>query len=143
MTTGSIQILIVEDDPEFLDILREYLLSVDPSLAISSVNAAKEALYELRTKSYDIVISDYLLSDRGTGLWVWDTYGKKHPEVSFLLISGVPVESLMEMTMGRELCPRFLSKPFSSAEFEQTVREMIGEVRARRNHAVFKKLPNT
>ena len=54
----------------------------------------------------------------------------------FLLMSGIPVESFLELTAGRKICPKFLPKPFWPGELRETIISMMNEVAEKRKRRV-------
>ena len=55
-----IRILIVDDDPDILDILRMELAE-NPAWKIDTVTSAIEALQILQKAKYDVIITDYMM----------------------------------------------------------------------------------
>jgi len=58
---GFDTILIVEDDPSFTDLLRNYLES--ESFYVTCVSCASEALRQIASTDFDVILSDMVLSD--------------------------------------------------------------------------------
>jgi CBS domain-containing protein len=57
----NIRILIIDDDEDYMFLLRELLKESDLSFEIDEVNSSKLALEKLRENEYDCVIIDYLI----------------------------------------------------------------------------------
>jgi sigma-B regulation protein RsbU (phosphoserine phosphatase) len=63
MSSSSIPLLIVEDNPVYAEILQRLIPSLDPSLVfnIHWANTAEKALEEIKQRNYDLVLLDYQL----------------------------------------------------------------------------------
>lgn len=57
----NIRLLIVDDDEDYMVLLRDILKDSDLSFEIDEVNSSKSALAKLGESSYDCVIIDYLI----------------------------------------------------------------------------------
>jgi len=57
----NIRILIVDDDEDYMVLLRELLEESDLSFEIDEVNSSKLALEKLKEREYDCVVIDYLI----------------------------------------------------------------------------------
>jgi CheY-like chemotaxis protein len=55
----KIHILHVDDDTSFLDVSKQILLDLSPSLDVDSAFSVDEAFNKLTAKQFDIVVSDY------------------------------------------------------------------------------------
>jgi DNA-binding NtrC family response regulator len=128
----SVKILIVEDDLCLKSAVLRILDSLDGHVETQWVTTAQEAMDSLQQTQYDFVISDYLLPDCENGLWVWEKCRKQFPNMPFLLMSGIPVEAFLEITMGRKICPSFLPKPFWPGELRETISYMLTEALERK-----------
>ncbi len=86
------QVLLVEDDSLHVKILLDYLKKVDLELSISVVSTKKAYLNAITKNEYDLVISDFLLTDF-SGLDAFKLFRKQNDEVPFILISSYMNES--------------------------------------------------
>jgi DNA-binding response OmpR family regulator len=57
------RILLVDDDPEFLGITKEFLLQEEPALDILTTPNPSKALEITRTQSLDAIVSDYQMPE--------------------------------------------------------------------------------
>ena len=62
-----IHILHVDDDPSFLEVSKLVMTDIDNSLEIDVATSVDEAHLKLKTKQYDLIISDYEMPHK-TGL---------------------------------------------------------------------------
>jgi len=58
-TKGSIRVLYVDDEPAMLEIVKRFLESYDPFIAVYAVISPEEALEVLKEESFDCIVSDY------------------------------------------------------------------------------------
>lgn len=110
-------ILLVDDDPEILEIMNHYLES--EGYSTDRCYSPDEAIELLKSKqAYDLVISDYEMNS-GTGLDIYEFLHEQICAPPFLLISGVVSSSILDSTSDSDA---FLSKPFSANTFIEKVR---------------------
>ena len=57
-----ISVLIIEDEPEVLELTRLFL-ERDTELAVDSCTSVKEALRKLNDKIYNVIVSDYVMPE--------------------------------------------------------------------------------
>lgn len=113
------RILIVEDNPGTLLLLRHMLLKIDPQISIVETDNAEAAYCKLCEASwdgmpYDLVVADVHLPG-ANGLLLWDLVMKRFP-VEFLFISGISEDRWCERTRELEEAPAFLRKPVTEAQ---------------------------
>lgn len=115
--------LIVDDSPEILEIIQEYL----SELGIDSIKAAdgKEALNKIKNDSFDIVITDVVMPELN-GLELTRTVRRDHPQIKIMAISGGGnsgklVASLALDQVLSEGAHSALMKPFSEEDFKRKV----------------------
>lgn len=87
-----LNVLTVEDDTLHVKILIDYLKKIDLDISVSVVSTKKAFLNAIEANHFDLVISDYLLSDF-SGLDAFNLFRKKNKDVPFILISSYMSES--------------------------------------------------
>mgnify|MGYP001828760891 FL=1 len=90
----SAQVLIVDDEKDFLDIIAERIGA--RGMDVSTASSAEEALNMVEAESYDVVIMDFMMPalDGFKALKLMKT---KQPEVQIILLTGnVPDEKRIE-----------------------------------------------
>lgn len=120
---GKEKILIVEDEGSVRR-LAEMVLS-RAGYTVLSAASASEALLTLKQNSFkpDLVISDVVMADC-SGLELAKQVKVIHPEVIFIFMSALSVSVIDEYGSDVEKI-NFISKPFSTAELTQKVREVL------------------
>ena len=98
-------ILLIEDDPECLDVLRALLRRKGHSVFSAKDVSSAEELWAMARDRIDVVVSDNCLGhDRGAELI--ERFQKQKPGVAFVLCSGLPYTPEVPGI-------RFLQKPFN------------------------------
>lgn len=63
ISTSRIQVLHVDDDISFLSMAKQ-CLELEGDIQVESVNSVKNAFEILKTKKYDIIVSDYYMPEK-------------------------------------------------------------------------------
>jgi diguanylate cyclase (GGDEF)-like protein len=82
-----LNLLIIEDVPEDIDLILLTLESADLSFTYDTASIADDCRYLLRTRTYDVVLSDYRLPSL-SGLDVFELLKESGREIPFILITG-------------------------------------------------------
>lgn len=118
------KVLLIEDELSLQvpieRILRKYQISCD----VTWCESGKKAIDLLKYQSFDLVISDYFLSDDITGLEVWKYVGEElQNQTRFLLMSGHSRHEIFQK-LG-DLGPDFLPKPFTSYDLVSAIEDVF------------------
>jgi CheY-like chemotaxis protein len=92
-----VKVLLVDDDPLFLELSKTFL-EVFHDITSDTVNSAREALQSLEENSYDVVISDYDMPFMD-GITLLKTIRDKSINIPFILFTGVDREELMHQAI--------------------------------------------
>ena len=112
-TQSTVNILVVDDDAETRDLLREVLGDEGYNVVVSSTG--EEALQVGKQECFDIIISDIRLGPNLTGLDVLKAYKSIQPESEVILITAFgSMETAIEALKGGAF--DYLSKPFKVEE---------------------------
>jgi two-component system response regulator AtoC len=112
-TQSAVNILVVDDDAETRDLLREVLGDEGYNVVVSS--SGEEALEVGKQECFDIIISDIKLGPSLTGLDVLKAYKSIQPESEVILITAFgSMETAIEALKGGAF--DYLSKPFKIEE---------------------------
>jgi DNA-binding response OmpR family regulator len=116
------KILIVDDDPNCVDIIARFL--TDEGHDVRTFESGWAAMQEARPFRPDLVIADWLLKDGSNGLTVATTFRELHPGLSIIFISGLPRESLEE-ELGDLSAAEVLEKPLNIDALLTAVARML------------------
>jgi len=92
-----VKILLVDDDPLFLELSKTFL-EVFHDITSDTVNSAREALQRLEQYSYDVVVSDYDMPLMD-GITFLKTIRDKRIDTPFILFTGVGRDELMHQAI--------------------------------------------
>ncbi len=81
-----ISILYVDDQPVFLDIVKVYLEKTG-MFKVDTKGSAKEALQELETQRYDLIVSDYQMPEMD-GIGFLKAVRERYPRLPFIILTG-------------------------------------------------------
>ncbi|MCF7837571.1 MAG: response regulator [Candidatus Marinimicrobia bacterium] len=120
---GSETILVVDDDPLQLDVVRHLLRSL--GYKVVTARSGREAIELIQTVSVDLLLLDMVLEDEQFGGYV--TYRevlKLNPRQPCVIISGYArtrqVDELISLGAAS-----FLSKPFTAEALDQAIRAAL------------------
>ncbi len=91
------KVLLVDDDPLFLE-LSQTFLEVFHHIAADTVDSAREALQKLEKDSYDVVISDYDMPFMD-GITFLRTIRNKSINIPFILFTGVSKDEVIHQAI--------------------------------------------
>ncbi len=117
MKTERCRILLVEDDPEMLALVREHLEG--EGHAVVPLGHGVEAIARLRTEEFDMVLTDLRLPDLD-GMEVLRVSRETHREIPVILITAFgTIETAIQAI--RQGAYDFVTKPFALAEISLLV----------------------
>ena len=116
------RILVIDDDPETCDFLRE-IFEEQGWRVVAALNA-DDALAAVKAEVYDLIVSDINLNDKLNGVELLKNFRKLSPTSQVILISGFgTLETAIEAV--REGAFDFISKPFNVQEIISTARRAL------------------
>jgi DNA-binding response OmpR family regulator len=114
------RVLLVDDDRELCQMLTEYLNA--EHFEVRSVHDGAQALTELRSKGYEIVILDVMLPSV-SGFDVLREIGTSNaPPVLMLTARGDDVDRIVGLELGAD---DYLAKPFNPRELVARIRAIL------------------
>ncbi len=116
-----ITILIIDDDPEILDLITMVLRREYNVIKASSGN---EALEIIKKDTPALVITDQWMGDV-TGIEVLGYLHENHPEVGRVLITGFPDLQVVKDAINKGHVHRFITKPWEMDEMRSIVAEEV------------------
>ena len=118
------RVLVVEDDPEILRLMKQ-VLSRD--FVVHTASSGEEALQILRTQKLHAVISDHMLPTM-SGVDLLREAAMLQPDAARVLVTASTRMDIAQEAVNIAKVKRFLTKPFRTAELISTVGEAIHEV---------------
>lgn len=89
----AIQVLHVDDDPDFTDLAATFLKDEDARFEIQTTTSPQEGLEHLRNSDVDCIVSDYEMP-RQTGISFLETVREDHSDLPFILFTGKGSEEI-------------------------------------------------
>jgi len=122
------QILIVDDDPIFSELLKEVLQEQD--YGISLAGNGRQALEQLERGQPDLLLLDVTMPDI-SGLQILSQVRTEHPEITVVMISGQSTikDAVEAIKLGAY---DFLEKPVDAQRVLLTVKNTLNMIRFRR-----------
>ena len=128
MPQDNHSILIVDDDPDMRDMLRDIL--TDQSYRVETAQDGQEALKTLDTEPFFIVLTDLRMKGMD-GLQLLHQVAKTHPECNLIMMTAFgTVETAVEAM--RQGAFDYLTKPIKTDELLVTVDKAMREALLRR-----------
>jgi len=90
---SCIDILHVDDEPDFLDLVAEMLAREADTFNITTAVSAAEGLEKLATTDIDCIVSDYQMPEQD-GIEFLKAVRENHPELPFILFTGEGTEEV-------------------------------------------------
>lgn len=117
------RILVVDDNPDILLVLTEYLTMVGPDYQLEVCHSGAEALTLGQIRPFDLVISDYIMGNLD-GMQLASKLKERQPGLKFILMSGGDEVSMSQKVAEAGLSS-FIKKPFTMATVRETVRTVL------------------
>ena len=126
-TSGTPRVLIVDDDPNSIELLQMCLerAGCSADAAISSAEAL--ALWQHRGAETDLLIVDFNLGDDLTGLQLAEQLCAEKPDLKTIVLSGHEID---ERFRGRTEGIDFLKKPFKLSALVSAVLTQLSLVQS-------------
>jgi two-component system NtrC family sensor kinase len=121
-TSRSLQVLIVDDEPEVTEIISDILQqSGHRTMLASSGKHALELLQQQHLFAFDVILSDLQMADIN-GPELYAQLQQQHPQLSgrIAFITGDTLGAAAAQFLRDSGCP-YLEKPFTPAELEQLI----------------------
>jgi DNA-binding response OmpR family regulator len=118
------RILIVEDEPQLLGLLKAHLEIKMPAVEVEGVGSAEEALVRLQAQEYDLILSDYHLP-RMDGVELLRRSQRTHPAAHRVLMTGAPEENLAPTAAHDAGIDRFFVRPLDVKALARTLEGLL------------------
>ena len=116
------RILIVDDEPQIRDMLREWLTR--SGYDVTDAPDGKQAIEILRKESFDVVVADILMPEKD-GLEVIMYLQRESPLTKCVAISA-PSNRVFLQSAQLLGATKVVEKPFTGAEVENAIRDALG-----------------
>jgi DNA-binding NtrC family response regulator len=134
MEQTTARLLIVDDDPVALDLLRE-VLSKEGYEVVSALSA-EEAISQGIENIFDVIITDVRMGEKD-GMDVLRSFKKTSPETAVIMITAFgSIDTAIEAI--REGAFDYISKPFKLEEIKITVRRALEQRRLLRENQYYR-----
>lgn len=134
MEQTTARLLIVDDDPVALDLLREVLSK--ESYEVASALSAEQAISQGIENIFDVIITDVRMGEKD-GMDVLRSFKKTSPETAVIMITAFgSIDTAIEAI--REGAFDYISKPFKLEEIKITVRRALEQRRLLRENQYYR-----
>jgi DNA-binding NtrC family response regulator len=125
MKRPSAHLLVVDDDPVAIDLLKEVLAK--EGYEVSAALSGEEAIAQGKDRLFDIIITDVRMGEKD-GMDVLRFFRKNTPEATVIMITAFgSIETAIEAI--REGAYDYISKPFKLEEIKFTVQRALEQRR--------------
>lgn len=107
--TNPVKILVIDDDEYILDFIQCYN-QYHEKLKMDYVNTCKDAFETVKTKKFDVVLSDIQLPD-GNGINLLEKISNKYPKIIRVSMSGSLESEVYKNVSNQSLIEYFVQKP--------------------------------
>jgi two-component system response regulator AtoC len=134
MSRSPAHLLIVDDDPVTVDLLREVLSK--EGYEVTTALSGEEAISQGMENLFDIVITDVRMGEKD-GMDVLRSFRKTSPETSVIVITAFgSIDTAIEAI--REGAFDYISKPFKLEEIRVTVKRALEQRRLLRENQFYR-----
>ncbi len=134
MSKPATHLLIVDDDPVTVDLLREVLSK--EGYEVTTALSGEEAISKGMENLFDIVITDVRMGERD-GMDVLRSFRKTSPETSVIVVTAFgSIDTAIEAI--REGAFDYISKPFKLEEIRITVKRALEQRRLLRENQFYR-----
>lgn len=123
-------VLVVDDEPDILESLRDILEASHPDLHVIAVPGAAEALEVLRSRPVALILSDYKMPGMNGLVFLAEAH-RVAPDTPRVLVTAFPDLDVAIAAINKAGIDYFLTKPFSPGAVIGVVRDLVAEHRAR------------
>src|SRR5438093_1616189 len=114
-------ILVVDDDPNVVDLCRSILENDGHTVCCASSAAA--ALARLEERAYDVLLADLVMPE-ADGLWLLREAKNRHPDLEVIIVTGFgDIDSAVHAI--KEGAYDYITKPFDTRKFSLDVQKAL------------------
>ncbi len=122
-----VSVLIVDDEPEIREMLREFLESMDCFNFIVEAEDGHRAITKAQNQRFDLIISDFKMPKMDGLSFIKHLRASKDDKnikTPFLFLSGNFTKDTIALALEKEV-RYFIAKPFNGETFVQKVEEIL------------------
>jgi PAS domain S-box-containing protein len=117
---GSERVLVVEDEPDLMDMAAALFTSMGYEVVTAA--GGREAIALLEQGGIDILFSDVMMPNGMNGIELASYTREHYPDVKIMLASGYPLPALRQQHGGDLSAFAFVHKPYRLADLARTLR---------------------
>jgi CheY-like chemotaxis protein len=128
--TAHRRILVVEDDPDWQQLIGMKIAKYDADALVKYVDSAVAAELVLnKNVHYDLIVADQSLNGTETGLDLWNSCKKTHRHIPFMMVSALEEKEFLQLIENDNDYPLFLTKKqaLKQNQFEKMLNWYLGE----------------
>jgi PAS domain S-box-containing protein len=122
---GSIRVLYVDDEPAMLEIVKRFLESYDPFIAVYAVISPEEALEVLKEESFDCIVSDYSMPGMNGVEFANEAIRRKR--IPFIIYTGKGSDEVAEEAFANGV-DDYLRKEMGTTHYKILAKRIISAV---------------
>ena len=122
-------ILLVDDDPDFRQKMKQYLQ--DAGYSVAEAEGEKQAFEISRKTKFDIAVVDLILENSDSGFTLSHHFKKDYPNMPIVMLSSSVIDFGIEFSLGSIVehswiqADMLLNKPIRSEQLLQAVRQLL------------------
>jgi len=129
-------VLIIDDEPHIVDVLREILQ--EGNFDVITAYSAAEAVSIIQRQNINIILTDMLLGD-GSGIDILHKAKEVHPDCQVILMTGRPtIQDAVDVI--KQGAYDFLVKPFSVETVRLTIDRAVERIRLEKENIKLREL---
>jgi PAS domain S-box-containing protein len=131
VTTNSVRLLHVDDDPTLTELTATYLEREDDRISVTTATGAEEGLDVLATDEIDCVVSDYNMPGTN-GIEFLEAVRRESPDLPFILFTGRGSEEIASEAISAGVSD-YLQKGGGADKYALLANRVRNAVQKRRN----------
>lgn len=133
MIGEGIQVLHVDDEPDFTDLVAKFIEKEEDRIDVETAPSAEKGLDKLREEGFDCVVSDYDMPGKN-GIQFLEDVREEYPHIAFILYTGKGSEQVAEEAISADVTD-YLQKESGTEQYKilaNRIQNAVEQKRARR-----------